>query len=123
MPGRCFFVEVDRRTCPVSHFPDGGYYPYIVKAWEALPGRADNLAAGTGKIYLPLVPAATLQPVGANAMTTIGFAASVVAANPAPAGVEIYVPPNSLFVGSVMNSSVMNAAFVGKERLRSLEIW
>lgn len=96
-PAGRFFVEVDGRTCPVSHFPDGGYYPYIVKAWEALPGRTDNLAAGTGKIYLPLVAAATLQPVSATATTTVSFPPTVIAANPALAGVEIYIPANSLF--------------------------
>lgn len=113
-----FFVEVDGRTSPLSHFPDGGYYPYINKPWEALPGRADNLAAGgTGKIYLPLVPANTLQPTSATATTTIGFAPSVVAQNPAFAGVEIYVPPNSLFADDGTRGGKVGLAPVASDRL------
>ena len=54
-PAGRFFVEVDGRQSPASDFPNGDYYPYVGKAWEALPGKLDNLAAGTGKIYLPLV--------------------------------------------------------------------
>ena len=116
-PAGRFFVEVDGRTCPVSHFPDGGYYPYIVKAWEALPGRADNLAAGTGKIYLPLVAAATLQPVSATQMTTVSFPPAVIAANPALAGVEIYIPANSLFADDGTRGGKVGLAPVASDRL------
>ncbi|GAA5120978.1 Ig-like domain-containing protein [Luteolibacter yonseiensis] len=116
-PAGRFFVEVDGRTCPVSNFPDGGYYPYINKPWEALPGKADNLAAGTGIIYLPLVPANTLKPVSASAETTVTFAPSAVAANPALAGVEIYVPPNSLFADDGTRGGKVGLAPVASDRL------
>jgi hypothetical protein len=116
-PAGRFFVEVDGRTSALSNFPDGGYYPYINKPWEALPGKADNLAAGTGLIYLPLVPANTLQPVSATEETKIAFAPSVVAANPALAGVEIYVPPNSLFADDGTRGGKVGLAPVASDRL------
>ncbi len=116
-PAGRFFVEVDGRTCPVSHFPDGAYYPYIVKAWETQPGKLDNLAVGTGTIYLPLVPANTLKPVSATTPTTIGFAPSVIAANPALAGVEIYVPANSLFADDGTRGGKVGLAPVASDRL------
>lgn len=116
-PAGRFFVEVDGRTSPASHFPDGGYYPYIVKAWEALPGRADNLAAGTGKIFLPFVAAATLQPVSATQTTPVSFPPAVIAANPALAGVEIYVPANSLFADDGTRGGKVGLAPVASDRL------
>ena len=116
-PAGRFFVEVDGRTSALSNFPDGGYYPYINKPWEALPGKADNLAAGTGVIYLPLVPANTLQPVSATEETKIAFAPAVVAANPALAGVEIYVPPNSLFADDGTRGGKVGLAPVASDRL------
>jgi hypothetical protein len=116
-PAGRFFVEVDGRTSALSNFPDGGYYPYINKPWEALPGKADNLAAGAGLIYLPLVPANTLQPVSAVEETKIAFAPEVVAANPALAGVEIYVPPNSLFGDDGTRGGKVGLAPVASDRL------
>jgi hypothetical protein len=112
-----FFVEVDGRTSTLSNFPDGAYYPYINKPWEALPGKADNLAAGTGVIYLPLVVADSLQPVSATATTTVRFPPSVVDANPALAGVEIYVPPNSLFADDGTRGGKVGLAPVASDRL------
>lgn len=112
-----FFMEVDGRTSPLSNFPDGPYYPYINKPWEALPGKADNLAAGTGVIYLPLVVADSLQPVSATATSTIRFPPSVIDANPALAGVEIYVPPNSLFADDGTRGGKVGLAPVASDRL------
>lgn len=116
-PAGRFFVEVDGRTSALSNFPDGGYYPYINKPWEALPGKADNLAAGTGIIYLPLVPPKTLQPVSPTEETKIAFAPEVVAANPALAGVEISVPPNSLFADDGTRGGKVGLAPVASDRL------
>jgi hypothetical protein len=43
-PAGRFFVKIDGRTAKESQYPDGDYYPYVGKAWEALPAREDNLA-------------------------------------------------------------------------------
>src|SRR6185295_11957048 len=102
-PAGRFFVHVDGRTV-TNGIPNAdllwserAYYPFIGKAWEAVPGRGDNLAAGTGEIFLPLIPVGTLQPVSATKDTVITFAPSVLAANPQLQGVQITVPANSLF--------------------------
>ena len=62
-PAGRFFVHVDGRTAVGSGWPDGDYYPFIGKAWEAVAGRTNNLAAGTGEIFLPLIRQGTLQAV------------------------------------------------------------
>jgi hypothetical protein len=92
-PAGRFFVHVDGRTAVGSTWPDGDYYPVVGKAWEAVAGRTDNLAGGTGEIYLPLIKAGSLQSVSLTAPTPVTFVPEVVAANPALAGVAILVPP------------------------------
>jgi hypothetical protein len=82
-PAGRFFVHIDGRTATESTYPNGDYYPFVGKAWDALPGRSDNLAGGNGQIFLPPIKAGTLQPVSSSMDTTIGFPASVVATNPA----------------------------------------
>ena len=96
-PAGRFFVHIDGRTATDSAYPQGAYYPFIGKAWQATPGRTDNLAAGTGEIFLPLIQAEALQPVSVVETTTVRFAASVLAANPDLADVSLTVPPNALF--------------------------
>ncbi|MBK9139826.1 MAG: Ig-like domain-containing protein [Verrucomicrobia bacterium] len=96
-PAGRFFVHVDGRTAVGSAWPNGDYYPFVGKAWEAVPGRTDNLAGGTGEIYLPLIKAGSLQPVSPTEPTPVTFVPEVVAANPALAGVQILVPPGALF--------------------------
>ncbi|MBI3418163.1 MAG: Ig-like domain-containing protein, partial [Verrucomicrobia bacterium] len=119
-PGR-FFVHIDGRTAvnPAAgiHYPDQSYYPYVGKAWEALAGRTDNLAGGTGKIYLPLIVQGTLQPVSMTSDTTISFPPSVVASNPALAGVSITVPANSLFSDDGTRGGKVGIAPVPPDRL------
>src|SRR5206468_2660066 len=63
-PGQ-FFVHIDGRTATNSHWPTGSYYPVVGKQWEAAAGRSNNLAGGSGLIYLPFVITGTLQPVSA----------------------------------------------------------
>ena len=92
-----FFVHVDGRTAAGSQWPNGAYYPFVGKAWEAIPGRTNNLAAGTGIIFLPRIPADALQPVSATAATEIRFSPTVLQASPELAGVAITVPANSLY--------------------------
>lgn len=117
VPAGRFFVHIDGRTATASRWPDGAYYPVVGKSWEALPGVTTNLANGTGLIYLPLIPADALQPVSAIAETVIAFPPSVVAANPAFAGVEIRVPPNALFDNSGQRGGRVGLAPVASDRL------
>lgn len=95
-PAGRFFVHIDGRTSPLSAWPTGAYYPVVGKAWETSGGRTDNVIPG-GVVYLPLIPAETLQPVSLSQPTEIHFAPSVLAENPALADVKIVVPPNSLY--------------------------
>lgn len=95
-PSGRFFVHVDGRTAVGSQWPNGAYYPAVGKAWEAEPGRDDNLAGGNGEIYLPLIAPGTLQPVSSIAETRITFPPTVLSNNPALAGVELIVPANAL---------------------------
>lgn len=104
-----FFVEVDGRESPASDFPHGDYYPYVGKAWEALPGRLDNLAAGTGQIYLPLVHGAAFQSVSPVEETII-----TVEALP---GVQLIVPANDLFSDDGTRGGNMTMAAVAPDRL------
>ncbi|MBN9693481.1 MAG: Ig-like domain-containing protein [Verrucomicrobia bacterium] len=116
-PAGRFFVNVDGRTATASQWPAGAYYPVIGKAWVAEAGRTNNLAGGTGLIYLPLVAAGTLQPVSEVAETKVTFPESVVAANPALAGVEIRVPANGLFSDNGTRGGLVGLAPVASDRL------
>ncbi len=119
-PGR-FFVHIDGRTVTNLtagiRYPDQSYYPYVGKAWEATAGQSNNLAGGTGLIYLPLIKAGTLQPVSVTQDTTISFPPSVVSANPALAGVSITVPANSLFNDNGTRGGAVGIAPVPPDRL------
>lgn len=112
-----FFVHVDGRTAVGSEWPGGGYYPFVGKAWEAVAGVTNNLAGGTGEIYLPWVPSDALQVVSATSETRIGLPASVVAAEPALAGVEIRVPPDALFGDTGVRGGRVGLAPVAADRL------
>lgn len=116
-PSGRFFVHVDGRTSPLSTWPGGAYYPFIGKAWEAEPGRTNNLAGGNGIIYLPLVPADALQPVSQTAPTVVHFAPSLLATNPALAGVEVRVPANALFADNGARGGRVGIAPVPPDRL------
>lgn len=96
-PGR-FFAEVDgRKVLNPNYNPSSSesYYPYVIKAWEAVAGTS-RLAAGTGTIYLPKISGDSLQPVSAGTSTTIGASASVKSANPNMANVSLTVPAGAL---------------------------
>src|SRR5262249_27893322 len=56
-PAGRFFVHIDGRTAAGSAWPNGAYYPFVGKAWEAVPGKSDNLPGGNGTIFLPLISA------------------------------------------------------------------
>lgn len=115
-PGR-FFVHVDGRAANGSNWPNGDYYPFVGKAWDAVAGVATNQANGNGVIYLPLIKAGSLQTVSATETTMVTFAPEVVAANPALAGVEIAVPPNGLFADNGARGGRVGIAPVAPDRL------
>ncbi|MSU62119.1 MAG: hypothetical protein EXS31_06945 [Pedosphaera sp.] len=117
VPAGRFFVHVDGRTAQGSQWPNGDYYPVVGKAWEAVAGRADNLAVGTGEIFLPLIRGGTLQTVDASKDTVIQFPAAIVAQNPALAGVQIDVPANSLFSDNGTRGGKIGIAPVPPDRL------
>jgi hypothetical protein len=116
-PSGRFFVHVDGRNAVGSIWPGGTYYPFIGKSWEAVPGRTDNLAGGSGMIYLPRVIAGTLQPVSATVDTEITFPAEVVLQNPALEGVAITVPANALFADNGTRGGSVGIAPVPPDRL------
>lgn len=99
------------------HYPDKAYYPFVGKAWDAVAGKTNNLAGGTGEIFLPLITPGTLQPVSMTQDTAISFPASVVAANPALAGVTVTVPANSLFSDDGTRGGKVGIAPVPPDRL------
>jgi len=116
VPAGRFFVHVDGRTSPDSNWPEGAYFPFVGKAWEAVAGRT-NLANTTGTIFLPLVPAGALQVVSATEVTAIGFTPEILTANPALAGVKILIPPNALFDDNGTRGGRVGIAPVPPDRL------
>ena len=116
-PAGRFFVHVDGRQSVGSSWPGGAYYPFIGKAWTTEPGKTNNLAGGSGEIFLPLIPANALQAVSLTEETAITFAPESLAANPGLAGVEIRVPANSLFSDSGARGGRVGIAPVPANRL------
>ncbi len=116
-PAGRFFVHVDGRDATGSNWPDGAYYPTVGKAWEAVAGRTDNLAAGSVEIFLPLIRSNTLQVVSAFIDTKITFPPEVIAANPALNGVAITVPANALFSDDGGRGGTVGIAPVAPDRL------
>ncbi len=116
-PAGRFFVHVDGRTAVGSQWPSGAYYPFVGKAWDAVPGRTNNLANQTGLIFLPRIGADTLQPVHPAQETVITPPAESLAAHPELAGVRITVPPNALFSESGNRGGRVGLAPVAPDRL------
>lgn len=116
-PAGRFFVHVDGRTAVGSRWPGGDYYPFVGKAWEAVAGKTNNLAGGTGEIFLPRIPAEALQVISATEETRITLPPSVTATNPALAGVSIRVPPDALFSDSGLRGGQVGLAPVAPDRL------
>lgn len=116
-PAGRFFVHVDGRNAAGSRWPGGTYYPFLGKAWEASPGRTNNLAGGTGVVYLPRIVAGTLVPVSASTATEITFPPEVLARQPELAGVTITVPANALFADDGTRGGRVGIAPVPPDRL------
>jgi hypothetical protein len=120
-PAGQFFVHIDGRTltnvAAGIRYPDLSYYPFVGKSWTAAPGETNNLAGGTGLIYLPLIVQGTLQQVSMTNDTAISFPPSVVSNNPALAGVSVMVPANSLFSANGARGGSVGIAPVPPDRL------
>ncbi len=118
-PAGEFFVHIDGRAvtnvAAGIRFPDLAYYPFVGKSWVARAG-ATNFIMGTN-VYLPLVLPGTLQPVSRTTDTLITFAPSVLASNPALAGVQILVPADSLFRADGARGGSVGIAPVPPDRL------
>ncbi|MEX0325925.1 MAG: dockerin type I domain-containing protein [Puniceicoccaceae bacterium] len=116
VPAGRFFVNIDGRMV-TGQYPDGAYYPFVGKTWEAIAGNPDNLANETGEIFLPLVSAGSLQPVSSIEETTVVFAEDVLNANPELAGTEVMVPANALFSNDGTRGGRVGIAPVAPDRL------
>src|SRR4030095_778820 len=116
-PAGRFFVHVDGRSAQGSQWPNGAYYPFVGKAWDAAPGVSTNLAGGTGVIYLPLIAQGSLQAVSLTEDTVITFPSSVLASNPALAGVSVTVPANALLSENGTRGGKVGIAPVPPDRL------
>jgi len=118
-PAGRFFVHVDGRLAVGSAWPDGDYYPFVGKTFEAVAGTTNNPAGGTGEIFLPLVKAGTLQTVSPTQPTAIGFPPSVLAEHPELEGVRITVPPNALYADNGARGGRVGIAPVAPDRIPS----
>lgn len=116
-PAGRFFVHIDGRTAMGSQWPGGNYYPAVGKAWEAMAGRADNLAGETGTIYLPLITSGTLLTVSPSQPTTVAFPQAVLDNNPALQGVSVTIPANALFSDDGTRGGMVGMAPVAPDRL------
>jgi hypothetical protein len=120
-PAGRFFVLIDGRTA--TNAPAGGYYTFVGKAWEGVPGKLDTPVTpatatnAAGDIYLPFIPTGTLQATSAAQDTTITFPDAVVAANPGLAGVQIRVPANALFANDGARGGMVGIAPVAPDKL------
>ncbi|MCC6234013.1 MAG: carboxypeptidase regulatory-like domain-containing protein, partial [Verrucomicrobiales bacterium] len=116
-PAGRFFVHVDGRTADGSQWPGGAYYPFVGKAWEAAAGKTNNLAGGTGQIFLPYVQEDALRPVSSTEPTRITPSPSALAARPELAGLEITLPANALFSDNGARGGRVGMAAVPPDRL------
>jgi len=107
-----FFVHIDGRTA-TNPVPAGGYYPFVGKTWESIASNEVSI----GNVYLPLVPAGTMQAVSANDETAITFAPSILDQFPEFEGTLITVPPDSLFADDGTRGGMVGIAPVPPDRL------
>ncbi|MCB1120621.1 MAG: Ig-like domain-containing protein, partial [Verrucomicrobiae bacterium] len=119
VPAGEFFVHIYGWTAEGSNYPDGQYYAAVGKSWTAIPGREDNLAGETGKIYLPLIYPGTLQPVSETEDTVIEFIEPILQQHQELAGVSITVPADSLFHENGTRGGKVGIAPVPPDRLPS----
>lgn len=112
-PSGRFFVHIDGRTATGSDYPEGDYYPFVGKSWEAVAGEESNV----GEVYLPLIKAGTLHAVDERRNTVVTFAGEVTAEQPQLEGVMIQVPPDGLFSDDGTRGGRVGIAPVAPDRL------
>ena len=111
-PAGRFFVHIDGRTVP-NVVPAGAYYPVVGKAWESVAGQEVNI----GEIYLPIIPPETLQETSADDATVLEFTPEFITQNPKFEGVQVVVPPDSLFNDQGDRGGMVGIAPVQPDRL------
>ncbi len=116
-PAGRFFVHIDGRTAVGSQWPTGAYYPSVGKAWDAVAGQTNNLAGGSGEIFLPFIPGDALQTVSLTSDTQVKFSPSVIGTHPTFAQVSITVPANALFSDDGRRGGKVGIAPVPPDRL------
>lgn len=117
VPAGEFFVHVYGWTAEGSNYPDGTYYAAVGKSWHAIAGRDDNLAGGTGKVYLPLIYPESLKPVSPSEDTVVEFIPAVLEKYPELEGVQVTVPADSLFHENGERGGKVGIAPVPPDRL------
>lgn len=117
VPAGEFFVHVIGWTVEGSNYPDGNYYATVGKAWHAIAGKDDNLAGGTGKIYLPLIQGGSLQSVSSSRDTEVTFLDNIVSDYPELEGVSVTVPANALLSEDGSRGGMVGIAPVAPDRL------
>ncbi|MEQ8822153.1 MAG: Ig-like domain-containing protein [Sumerlaeia bacterium] len=114
-----FFAYIDGRTVTAdpdgnpTMFPQGPYYPFVGKRWQADPGVETVI----GDIYLPLIEPGALQVVSDTADTAVGFPQAVLDEFPGYAGVGITVPADSLYDDDGSRGGRVGLAPVPPDRL------
>ncbi len=111
-PAGRFFVHIDGRTVP-NVMPLGAYYPIVGKAWESIAGQEVNI----GEIYLPIIPPETLKETSSSEATVLEFTPDFITQNPKFEGVQVVVPPNSLFNDQGDRGGMVGIAPVQPDRL------
>ncbi len=112
-----FFVHIDGRTvvdldAGVRH-PDLAYYPNVGKKWESVAGKEINV----GQVYLPLIPADTLQEASDTEDMVLTFSQTFVDQNPQFAEFAITIPADSLFSDDGTRGGKIGIAPVPPDRL------
>lgn len=101
-PAGKFFVHIDGRTVTSAvingemvptEFPNGPYYPFVGKSWEARALQTNDI----GEVYLPLVVEDSLSPVSNTQDTVVQFPQAVIDEFPEFASVSMTVPAGSLY--------------------------
>lgn len=107
-----FFVHIDGRTS-TTPAPEGGYFPFVGKSWEANAGIETNI----GDVFLPLVVGTVLTEVSAEEETVIEVPDEYAEVFPDLEGVELRVPPDALFADDGTRGGMVGIAPVDPERL------
>ena len=111
-PAGEFFVHIDGRTVD-NPLPPGAYYPFVGKLWSSIPGEETSI----GNVYLPLVPADSLQPTSPTQDTPVQLPASLLAGRPQLAGVKVTVPADALYSEDGSRGGKVGLALVPPDRL------